>query len=181
MEEKLFINPEDLLEGAFNLGKKIFDSGFKPDFLIGIWRGGTPVGIAVQEYLEYKKIKTDHIAIRTSGYNPGIDKRKANITVHNLGYILERVTKKNKLLIVDDVFDTGLTIKSVLESLKNKLKENYPKQIKVATIYYKPTKNLTNLKPDFYLKETDKWIIFPHELVGLTKKEIKENKNIDLS
>ena len=66
--EKLFITPNQLLEDSFNLGKMIFESGFRPHFIVGVWRGGTPVGIAVQEYLEYKGIEADHIAIRTSSY-----------------------------------------------------------------------------------------------------------------
>ena len=40
----------------------------------------------------------------------------------------------------------------------------------------KPTKNKTDRKPDFYLHETDEWLVFPHELDGLTIDEIKENK-----
>ena len=42
--------------------------------------------------------------------------------------------------------------------------------------YFKPKKNLTNNKPDFYIHETDKWLVFPHELEGLTIDEIEKNK-----
>ena len=46
----------------------------------------------------------------------------------------------------------------------------------LATPYFKPTKNKTNREPDFYLHETDQWLVFPHELDGLTIDEIKKNK-----
>jgi hypoxanthine phosphoribosyltransferase len=78
-------------------------------------------------------------------------------------------------LIVDDVHDTGLSIQQIINDLKVACKKNTP-DIKVATPYYKPTKNKTDTKPNFYLYETDEWLVFPHELDGLTVQEIKENK-----
>ena len=66
--DKVFINAEELLRDSFLLALRILESGFRPDYIVGIWRGGTPVGIAVQEYLDYAGVETDHIAIRTSYY-----------------------------------------------------------------------------------------------------------------
>jgi len=66
MAEKQYIEAQDLLDDSFRLGLKVLDSGFLPDFIVGIWRGGTPVGIAVQELFEHNGIGSDHIAIRTS-------------------------------------------------------------------------------------------------------------------
>ncbi|MBT3992871.1 MAG: hypoxanthine phosphoribosyltransferase, partial [Gammaproteobacteria bacterium] len=48
--------------------------------------------------------------------------------------------------------------------------------IKVATPYFKPKKNETNRKPDFYVHETEKWLVFPHELEGLSLQEIIDSK-----
>ena len=59
--------------------------------------------------------------------------------------------------------------------MKKVLKENSP-EIKVATPYFKPRNNKTDFKPDYYLHETEQWLVFPHELEGLTKEEIKINK-----
>ena len=75
MEEKIYISAQQLLSDSFELGIRIFKSGFRPSFIVGVWRGGTPVGIAVQEMLDHLGVKTDHIAIRTSSYF-GIDKQK---------------------------------------------------------------------------------------------------------
>jgi hypothetical protein len=52
-----------------------------------------------------------------------------------------------------------------------------PKDVRVATVYSKPSRNKTVLKPDFFIHETEDWLIFPHELDGLTKEEICNNKS----
>jgi len=46
----------------------------------------------------------------------------------------------------------------------------------VATVYYKPGKRKVDTTPDFYVHETEKWLVFPHELQGLSEQEILENK-----
>ena len=175
MDEKIYLNAQDLLIDSFELGIRIFKSGFKPSFIIGVWRGGTPVGIAVQEILDHLGLKTDHIAIRTSSYY-GIDKRKKMVRVHGLEYVVRNANWEDGLLIVDDVFDSGNSIKAILETLKDRMRRNLPKDIRVATAWFKPKKNVTDIVPDFYIHETDQWLVFPHELDGLTREEIFANK-----
>ena len=175
MVEKRYLTAQELLIDSFELGIRIFKSGFHPSFIIGIWRGGTPVGIAVQEILDHLGVKTDHIAIRTSSYY-GIDKRDKQVRVHGLEYVVRRANWEDGLLIVDDVFDTGSSIKAVLDTLKNKMRRNLPGDIRVATPWFKPEKNLTDIEPDYFIHATDQWLVFPHELDGLTREEILENK-----
>ena len=50
---KTYITADELLLDSFRLGVQIHNSGFKPDFIVGVWRGGTPVGIAIQEILAF--------------------------------------------------------------------------------------------------------------------------------
>ena len=175
MTQKQYINAQELLEDSFRLGLKIIESGFRPTFTVGIWRGGTPVGIAVQELLDYFGIKTDHISIRTSAYQ-GIEQMSRNIRVHGLQYILDHCNAEDSLLIVDDVFDTGLSIDAVIRALKEKSRKNTPHDIRIATPYFKPENNKTDRTPDYYIHVTDRWLIFPHELTGLTRDEVFENK-----
>ena len=171
---KLFIKSEDLLKDSFKLAWNVYESGFRPNYIIGVWRGGAPIGIAVQEFLEVLGVSSDHIAIRTSHYS-GIEKLNSNVTVYGLNYVIRQLESEDSLLIVDDVHDTGLSIQQIINDLQAACKKNTP-EIKVATPYFKPTKNKTERKPDFYLHETDEWLVFPHELDGLTIDEIKENK-----
>tara|TARA_Y100001934_G_scaffold255757_1_gene323094 strand:- start:2672 stop:3259 length:588 start_codon:yes stop_codon:yes gene_type:complete len=175
VSEKYFISAQQLLDDSFRLGLEILDSDFRPDFIVGVWRGGTPVGIVVQELLDYFGVVSDHIAIRTSSYE-GIGKRSHNIRVHGLNYIVKNVNAEHSLLIVDDVWDTGLSIDAVIEHLAEESRRNTPHDIRVATAYYKPQNNKTDRAPDFYVHETDRWLVFPHELHGLEADEILTQK-----
>ena len=167
----LYVGAQELLEDAFELGARVLESGFRPSFIVAIWRGGAPIGIAVQELLDYFGVHSDHIAIRTSSYS-GIDGRAPEVRVHGLNYLVKNVEHDDRLLIVDDVFDTGRTIEQVIGTLREKARRNTPHEIRVAAPFYKPTRNRTARVPDYYLHETAEWIKFPHSLEGLTPEEI---------
>ena len=169
--DKTVLSAQDLLEDSFRLGVEILESGFEPTMIIAIWRGGTPVGMAVQEVFAYCGIETDHIAIRTSSYL-GVDERGA-VAVHGLNYIIKKISHDDRVLIVDDVFDTGNTIKTVVEEIRQRARGNAPHEIRTAVPWFKPTRNETDMVPDFYLKETAEWLVFPHELDALTQEEMQ--------
>jgi hypoxanthine phosphoribosyltransferase len=175
MAEKLYLTAQGLLEDAFRLGALVVRSGFRPSIMVAIWRGGAPIGIAVQEFLDYFGIETDHIAIRTSSYS-GIDGRENQVRVHGLNYLVKNVVHTDRLLIVDDVFDTGNTIQSVIDHLETKTRLNMPQDVRVAVPYYKPSRNQTNRVPDYFLHETEQWIKFPHSVEGLSIDEIRANR-----
>ena len=172
--EKHFIKSSTLLEDSFKLAWKVFESGYRPNYIVGVWRGGAPVGIAVQELLDFLGVSSDHIAIRTSSYT-SMGKRSKEVKVFGLNYIINRVESEDSLLIVDDVFDTGLSINQVIVNLKKACKKNTP-DIKIATPYFKPSNNKTKIKPDYYIHKSDNWLVFPHELDGLNIEEIRNNK-----
>lgn len=169
--DKTVLSAKDLLEDSFHLGVKILESGYEPTLIIAIWRGGAPVGMAVQEVLQYCGIESDHIAIRTSSYT-GVDER-GEVAVHGLNYIIKKICREDRVLIIDDVFDTGNTIKAVIEEIRRRARGNTPEEIRVAVPWYKPTRNQTDLLPDFYLRETAEWLVFPHELDALTPEEMR--------
>lgn len=172
--DKLFIQAEELLSDSFKLAWQVYESGYRPNYIIGVWRGGAPIGIAVQEFLHVLGVSSDHIAIRTSHYE-GINLAKNQVQVFGLNYIIKQVESEDSLLIVDDVHDTGKSVNQIIEDLNKACKKNTPK-IKVATPYFKPKKNKMDRKPDFFIHETDKWLVFPHELEGLSLDEIKKSK-----
>ncbi len=172
--EKRFINAQQLLDDSFKLALKIYESGYRPDYIVGVWRGGAPVGIAVQELLDFLGVETDHISIRTSSYT-GIGERSCHVRVHGLNYIVRRVNSEDSVLIVDDVYDTGLSIQQVVTDIKAICRKNAP-EVKIATPYFKPANNKSDGVPDFYIHKTDQWLVFPHELHGLTVEEIREHK-----
>ncbi|MGH8224256.1 MAG: phosphoribosyltransferase [Woeseiaceae bacterium] len=172
--DKTVLTAKDLLEDSFRLGVKILESGFRPTLIIAVWRGGTPVGMAVQEILAYCGCDADHIAIRTSSYT-GVDQR-SEVAVHGLDYIIKKVCHDDRVLIVDDVFDTGNTFAAVLREIRRRARGNTPDNMRIAAPWYKPTRNETDLVPDYYLHETAEWLVFPHELDALNLEEFRTRR-----
>ena len=176
--EKIFISAESLLRDSMQLARDIVRSGFRPTFLVAVWRGGSPIGIVVQEVLEYHGVATDHIAIRTSSYT-GIGQRAKTVRVHALDYLVSRLTFEDSLLLIDDVFDSGHSLEAVLAELQRRCRRNLPGLIRIATVYYKPARNTSSLTPDYYVHATQGWLVFPHEICGLTREEILASKPVD--
>lgn len=172
--EKTYLCAQELLSESFKLAMAVYESGYRPDYIVGVWRGGAPIGIAVQELLNLLGVKSDHIAIRTSSYE-AIGQRGKQVSVHGLTYLIKRLHSEDKLLIVDDVFDTGLSVNQTIIDLERACKKNMP-EVRIATPYFKPANNKTEIVPDYYNISTDKWLVFPHELEGLTHEEIVANK-----
>ena len=176
---KSYIAANELLLDSFQLAVNVINSGFMPDFLVGLWRGGSAVGIAVQEGLDFLGCKTDHIAIRTSyrgqeDYSKMVNKAGA-IRVHGLRYLHERVCAEHSMLNVDDVYSTGSSVNAVTKALSKKSRRNLPHDIRIATVWYRPTEK-TIRAPDFYVHETADWLILPYELSGLSLAELRHHK-----
>lgn len=175
MTAKTWLTADRLLEDSYRLANHIVDAGFSPTHIVGIWRGGAPVGIAVQELLQYRGIEADHIAIRTASYS-GIDRQEKEVRVYALGYLVDTLNPEDRLLVIDDVFDSGRSVEAFLKELKTRCRHNMPDTVKVATVYYKPSRNRTAMTPDFYVHETEDWLVFPHEICGLSVEEIRDHK-----
>ena len=175
MADKLYLTADRLLKDSYRLANMVIDANFRPTHLVGIWRGGAPVGIAVQELLSYNGIECDHIAVRTSSYT-GIDQQEKQVRVYALGYLDDTLGPDDRLLVIDDVFDSGRSVEAFLHELAGRCRYNMPETVGIATVYYKPGRNVTKLKPDFYVHETEDWLVFPHEICGLTEEEIQTHK-----
>ena len=181
MTEKRFVGSQELLEDSFRLAVKIYESGFRPDYIVGIWRGGTPVGIVVHDFLAYVGVKANHISVRTSYkgmefYDPKGPKEQTR--VHNTRFLVDRVNAGDSLLIVDDVYSSGKSVEAVIKRLKRKLRRNMASDVRIAVPYYKPSHNRTGRTPDYVLHESEEWLVMPHELNGLTPEEIKKHRPV---
>ncbi len=181
VKDKRFLSEQEVMEDSFRLGVKIRNSGFSPTFIVGLWRGGSTIGIYVQECLQSLGITTDHIAIRTSyqgstTYAKMINDPQCKIRVHGPQYLLESLKHYDRLLIVDDVFSTGQHVEAVIGRLETRLKRNMPTDVRVATPYYKAANRRTTRVPDYFLHECNEWLVLPYELDGLTKAELSKHK-----
>ena len=176
---KKFVAADDFLRDSFKLAAAISEAGFEPDFLVGLWRGGSAVGIAVQEGLDFLGVKTDHIAIRTSyrgapSYDEMVSKAES-IRVHGLQYLLENLCSHHSMLIVDDVYSTGSSVQAVIDQLARKTRRNLPQDIRIATVWYRPSEKTLRV-PDYFVHETNDWLVLPYELSGLTVEELRDHR-----
>ena len=167
MTNKIYVSATDYLRDGWRLARMILDSGWLPEDLIALWRGGAPVGVTVHEFLYYHGLRPRHRVLKCHSYT-GIQEHSQRVAFENSDEIFQSVVKGSRVLIVDDVLDTGKTARAVLDRLAP-----LGADVRLATVYWKPNQNQTDIKPDFYVRQTDDWIVFPHEMDGLTPDEVK--------
>lgn len=161
-----YLEANDYLRDAWRLAASVMKSGWKPDRLLALWRGGGPVGVAMHEFFKTAGWDVCHAPMMTACYG-GIEK-PGEVTFTFAEPIVASIRKGERVLIVDDVFDTGRTIAAVTGLLASTGAD-----IRSACIYFKPDKNQTTLKPDYCVHEvTNAWIVFPHEISGLSDEQI---------
>ena len=178
--QKRFIGEQELLEDSYRLAVQVHQSGFRPNFIVGVWRGGSTVGIYVQECLQYLGVETDHIAIRTS-YQGRDDyfrqlEQGSKMRAHGLQYLFENLNADDALLIVDDVYSTGRNVHAVIERLQQKTKRNMSTEVRIATPYYRTDASKLNPPPDYFLQQTSDWLVLPYELTDISRVELEAHK-----
>jgi hypothetical protein len=142
-----------------DLAKRVKDSGFKPDLIVGVCRGGWAPARVMSDLLE----NANTASIRIEFYlAPGVTSRKPVIS-----QAIMVPVKGVNVLVVDDVADTGESLKVAVEHLD----VCGAKAIRTATIYYKPQ---SIFKPDFFIVQTEQWIIFPWERLESTRRLLHE-------
>ena len=181
MEYKTFLQEQDIIEASFKLGVDIFNAEYYPTFIVGLWRGGSTVGIYLQECLQSLGVITNHIAIRTSYVGPrryAEDLAKSNlpIRVHSTEYLIKTLRAEDRLLIVDDVFGSGRNVAAVIDQLKRRLRRNFPEHLRVACLFQRTSQHQGSFQPDFVGAETNNWLILPYELQDLSYDELALHK-----
>ena len=169
--DKLFVSARTLLLNSVRLARKVWADGYLPDYLVAVWRGGTPPGIVMHEYFRLQRHEPYHTTIKTQSYR-GLQRGTSKVEIKGLDHIVAVIKAEDRLLLVDDVFDSGHTMAAVLAKIHARAPSNRP-ECRIATVYSKPEHNETNLVPDYCVVEDNRWIVFPHELEGLTEDEIR--------
>lgn len=164
------IDPNDFLIDSFRLARKIWDDGYRPDFLVALWRGGAPPGIAIQEFFRWKGHDPYHTAIRTQSLE-GI-RDGDGFDIKGFEHVLDAVEAEHRLLLVDDFFDTGRTVHEVMRHLRRKARRNAP-QVRVAAVYYRPGERRFPVGPDYWLHEVDDPPPLPYRLTELTEDQVR--------
>jgi hypoxanthine phosphoribosyltransferase len=152
MSEREKLSYEEFGVAVRELGKTILLSEFKPDIILSIARGGFFLGAGLGYAIDVKNSFTLSVEFYT-----GVDERLPMPIV--LPPVPNRVDLHGaKVLVADDVADTGETLKLVKDFL-----EGYVAEVRFAVLYEKPT---TIVKPDYAWRTTDKWIEFPWSVQG---------------
>lgn len=172
MEKKVYLDARDYLRDMWRLGRQILDSEWRPDVLLALWRGGAEAGVAIHEYLKVQGVSVRHMPIKCSSYT-GIGQSTTEVRFEHAESVLANLQPGTKVLVVDDVFDTGRTAAAMHAKL-----EALGCDMRMACVYWKPEKNVTTYQPDYHVRTLDRWIVFPHEIEGLTPAEIAEKDEV---
>lgn len=167
--EKTFLSAEEYQHDIWKLAAEIRKSEWKPDYLIGLWRGGAPVAIGVHEFLKATGWKIEHLPLKCFSYT-GIGEQVDHVEFFAGDAVFSMFESTDKVLFIDDVFDTGRTAKAVMEKMAK-----IGADARFAAVYWKKDKNLTALTPDYTARVLGgEWLVFPHEIEGLTSEEVRQ-------
>ena len=153
--EKKHLSWEEFHEMTRELAGRVEDSGFRPDYLIGITRGGLPPAAIVGEVLGMKDVTT----ISARSYD-GVDQGELSVTC------LPQVDLRGKkVLLIDEITDTGET----LVKIANLVAEKYGAEVKTAVVVV----NIDHCKqmPDYFVSKTQVWVVFPWQEWPRRKRE----------
>jgi hypoxanthine phosphoribosyltransferase len=142
-----------------NLAEKIRKNGFDPDIIVGVSRGGWPPARVLSDLLD-----NPNLANVKAEFYLGVAETKGEPVITQP---VSMTVVGKKVLIVDEVADTGKSLKLVKEHITGE----GAAEVKVATVYYKPW---SIVKPDYYEKETSRWIVFPWEIRETIRKIAKK-------
>lgn len=146
--EFLFLSWDDVQRLSEKVSDLVMDSGYNPDLMIAISRGGFDPARIMSDQLNIRKLASLQII-----YYTGLNTRKEEPEVL---FPLNAQIEGLKVLVVDDVSDSG----NSLIVVKRYVEEKGASEVKLATLHHKPWSKFI---PDFYAEEVDKWIIYPWE------------------
>jgi hypoxanthine phosphoribosyltransferase len=142
-----------------DLVEKIRKNGFEPDIIVGVSRGGWPPARVLSDLLD-----NPNLANVKAEFYLGVAETKGEPVITQP---VSMIVNGKKVLIVDEVADTGKSLKLVKEHITGE----GAAEVKVATVYYKPW---SIVKPEYYEKETSRWIVFPWEIRETIRKIVKK-------
>ena len=167
--KKNYISAGDYLHDVWRLAATLRNSGWRPDLLIALWRGGAPVGVAVHEYFVASGWKVRHFPLKCASY-VGIGRCSGRVEFTHAEAVFGEIRRGDRVLVVDDVFDTGTTAAAMRERVAESGAD-----MRLACVYWKRGNCPAGMKPDWFVKDVGgDWIVFPHEIEGLTPDEIRE-------
>jgi hypoxanthine phosphoribosyltransferase len=139
----------DIEASLLTLADSINESGYRPEMIVGIARGGWVVARVLSDLLNVR----DLASIKIEFYR-GVDDK---VKVPKITQPISASPKGKIVLVADDVADTG---ESLILAQRHLIDQG-ARILKVATIHYKPW---SKFRPDYYFLETEDWIMYPWEI-----------------
>ena len=157
---------DEVYDLLLKLAKKIVDENYRPDTIVGIARGGWIIARVLSDLLDIKEIGN----IRVEFYEDVLLTRDHPCITQEVSIEV----RGKKILLCDDVADTGKSLKLAADHLRKK----GVSEIKISTLHLKPK---SIVRPNYYVSETAAWIIYPWEIFetikSIAKKLEKEGKS----
>lgn len=162
VEGKIYISADKERADCWRMAAAICRAEKPVDLVIGVTRGGGPIGFYLQEFFcAYWKKKVGYANLRTRSYE-GIGKA-GGVQVGSLEEVKQELGSGCRIVVADDIFDRGRTVEAVLEELKKQIPGA---TVKVATLYYKPENSEVALVPDYWVEKFpgNQWVVFPRSV-----------------
>ena len=167
--EYLIQSWRDVYNLTLQLSERIVASGFKPDVIVGIARGGWIPARILSDVLYMDTLQNIRIEYYTDVGSKG---KEPKITQPLTGSM-----KGKNVLLIDEVADTGDTLQHAIDHVKNL----GVKEVRSAVLHYKPTSTVV---PDYYMVETTSWTVYPWEnrasIISLVKVFREEDKSLTM-
>ncbi|NIO37943.1 phosphoribosyltransferase [Candidatus Bathyarchaeota archaeon] len=144
-----------------NIAEKIRRDRFIPDIIVGVSRGGWPPARVLSDLLGNPNLAN----VKVEFYLGIAETKETPVLTQPISMSVQ----EKKVLVVDEIADTGMSLKLVKEHIARE----GALEIKIATIYYKPWSITV---PEYYEKESSCWIVFPWEIRETIKKIVKDCK-----
>ena len=170
--DKIFISSDMMEKDSWKFAVDLHKTSHTFDWVVGVTRGGAQISVYVQEALSMMgDSKKSYATVHASSYT-GIGEAGC-VKVSNLEHLLAEIGEGETILVLDDVFDRGKTLEAVKFEMEKRLEGKSVKVI-IGALYYKPENSQVSIVPDYYFKtfKGEDWLVFPHELCGLTREEL---------
>ena len=182
---KEFLPYDTVRNDALKLAHRIYHDGFIPDIIYTSLRGGAYMANVISEYFKLALVGRKPVLYAAVVARSYTDVREHDsVRIDGWTYSPEHLRMGDKILLIDDIFDTGRTLNYLVEVL---LEKGIPRDdIKVVVHDYKYFtyhKEQQPIQPDYWCRkfeitkpEEDRWIHYmSHELVGLSEEDLQEH------
>ena len=183
--KKEFLPYNTVRNNALKMAHRLYNDGFIPDVIYVSLRGGVYLGNVISEYFKFgqRRIHPVYYAAVVARSYTGVNESE-EVKVEGWTYPTNALRTGDKILLVDDIFDSGRTINHLTKIIMEK---GIPrKDIKIVVHDYKyfyDKPNQLDIQPDYWsrkhelsLKDEGVWIHYSsHELVGLSPEELEEH------